>query len=80
MQYIEEVLQTVKESNPNEQEFYQAVEEVLTSISQVACVRQSDVSACWYVRERITDYTGCMERDSNSNRTIKECAPSFGVG
>ena len=35
MQYIEEVLQTVKESNPNEQEFYQAVEEVLTSISQV---------------------------------------------
>ncbi|MEL7579490.1 NADP-specific glutamate dehydrogenase [Pseudoalteromonas sp. D15MCD-2] len=35
MQYIEEVLQSVKESNPNEPEFYQAVEEVLSSINQV---------------------------------------------
>ena len=35
MQYIEEVLQSVKESNPNEPEFYQAVEEVLSSINQL---------------------------------------------
>ena len=35
MQYIEEVLQSVKKSNPNEPEFYQAVEEVLSSINQL---------------------------------------------
>ncbi|MEM7389171.1 MAG: Glu/Leu/Phe/Val dehydrogenase dimerization domain-containing protein, partial [Pseudomonadota bacterium] len=35
MQYIEEVLQSVKESNPNEPEFYQAVEEVISSINQI---------------------------------------------
>tara|TARA_Y100000310_G_scaffold163285_1_gene163128 strand:- start:343 stop:1695 length:1353 start_codon:yes stop_codon:yes gene_type:complete len=34
MEYIEQVLKSVKSSNPNETEFYQAVEEVLSSINQ----------------------------------------------
>jgi len=35
MQYVQQILQSVKESNSNEPEFYQAVEEVLSSISQL---------------------------------------------
>lgn len=35
MQYLQGILQTVKESNPNEPEFYQAVEEVLSSLKRV---------------------------------------------
>lgn len=34
MEYIEQVLKSVKSSNPNETEFYQAVEEVLSSINR----------------------------------------------
>jgi len=53
MQYLENILQTVKDSNPHEQEFHQAVEEVLTSLTPI--LKENDVYQHNAIVERLVE-------------------------
>ena len=53
MQYLENMLQTVKDSNPHEQEFHQAVEEVLTSLTPI--LKENDVYQHNAIVERLVE-------------------------
>ncbi len=53
MQYLGNILQTVKDSNPHEQEFHQAVEEVLTSLTPI--LKENDVYQHNAIVERLVE-------------------------
>ena len=47
MSYVESVIELVKEKNPNEPEFIQAVTEVLTSLEPTPNTRKHRCSSAW---------------------------------